>query len=78
MIDRLEYLIQLQEANLQISANNNVLLQRILAGMDEGNAFNRGVAELSILNSNLALRKYDGCISLPQASHITVTLFISV
>lgn len=45
MIDRLEYLIQLQEANLQISANNNVLLQRILAGMDEGNAFNRGVAE---------------------------------
>lgn len=45
MNDRLEYLIQLQEANLQISANNNVLLQRILAGMDEGNAFNRGVAE---------------------------------
>lgn len=42
MNDRLEYLIQLQEANLQISANNNVLLQRILAGMDEGNAFNRG------------------------------------
>ncbi|WP_279210340.1 hypothetical protein [Parabacteroides goldsteinii] len=45
MNDRLEYLIQLQEANLQISANNNVLLQRILAGMDEGNAFSRGVAE---------------------------------
>ena len=45
MNDRLEYLIQLQEANLQIAANNNVLLQRILAGMDEGNAFNRGVAE---------------------------------
>ena len=45
MNDRLEYLIQLQEANLQISANNNVLLQRILAGMDEGNALNRGVAE---------------------------------
>ena len=45
MNDRLEYLIQLQEANLQISANNNVLLQRILAGMDEGNAFYRGVAE---------------------------------
>ena len=45
MNDRLEYLIQLLEANLQISANNNVLLQRILAGMDEGNAFNRGVAE---------------------------------
>lgn len=45
MNDRLEYLIQLQEANLQISANNSVLLQRILAGMDEGNAFNRGVAE---------------------------------
>ena len=45
MNDRLEYLIQLQEANLQMSANNNVLLQRILAGMDEGNAFNRGVAE---------------------------------
>ena len=45
MNDRLEYLIQLQEANLQILANNNVLLQRILAGMDEGNAFNRGVAE---------------------------------
>lgn len=43
--DRIEYLIKLQEANLQISANNNVLLQRILAGMDEGNAFNRGVAE---------------------------------
>ena len=51
MIDRLEYLIQLQEANLQISANNNVLLQRILAGMDEGNAFNRGVAEnLSLIH----------------------------
>ena len=45
MNDRLEYLIQLQEANLQISANNNVLLQRILAGMDEGYAFSRGVAE---------------------------------
>lgn len=45
MNDRLEYLIQLQEANLHISANNNVLLQRILAGMDEGNAFSRGVAE---------------------------------
>lgn len=45
MNDRLEYLIQLQEANLQISANNNVLLQRILAGMDEGNAFSRGVSE---------------------------------
>lgn len=45
MNDRLEYLIQLQEANLQISANNNVLLQRILAGMDEGNAFSCGVAE---------------------------------
>lgn len=45
MDDRLEYLIELQKANLQISANNNVLLQRILAGMDEGNAFNRGVAE---------------------------------
>lgn len=45
MNDRLEYLIQLQEANLQISANNNVLLQRILASMDEGYAFNRGVAE---------------------------------
>ena len=45
MNNRLEYLLQLQEANLQISANNNVLLQRILVGMDEGNAFNRGVAE---------------------------------
>lgn len=40
MIDeeKIEYLIKLQEANLQISANNNVLLQRILADMDEGNA----------------------------------------
>lgn len=43
--DRIDYLIKLQEANLQLSANNNVLLQRILANMDEGNAFNRGVAE---------------------------------
>lgn len=43
--DRLEYLISLQEANLQISAQNNVLLQRILAGMDKGDAFSRGVAE---------------------------------
>lgn len=42
---KIDYLIALQEASLQISANNNVLLQRILSGMDEGNAFNRGVAE---------------------------------
>lgn len=49
MIDRLEYLIQLQEANLQISANNNVLLQRILAGMDEGNAFNAVLLRTSLL-----------------------------
>ncbi|WP_459187317.1 hypothetical protein ACGE0T_14405 [Parabacteroides sp. APC149_11_2_Y6] len=43
--EKIDYLIKLQEANLQISANNNVLLQRILAGMNEGNAFNRGVVE---------------------------------
>lgn len=30
-------------------------------------------SHLSILKSNLALRKYDGCISLPHASHIIVT-----
>lgn len=35
-------------------------------------------SHLSILKSNLALRKYDGCISLPQASHIIVTFFIFV
>lgn len=43
--DRLEYMISLQEANLQISAQNHVLLQRILTEMDEGEAFNRGVTE---------------------------------
>lgn len=43
--EKIDYLIALQEANLQIAAQNNVLLQRILSGMDQGNAFNRGVAE---------------------------------
>lgn len=43
--EKIDYLIALQEANLQIAAQNNVLLQRLVSGMDEGNAFNRGVAE---------------------------------